>query len=90
MKDHLGAQTEVWAIYNHAVNNPRQLKKPLIGQGEQEGLQALDDKLRQELADKYCQSLVVSARPAYLGLTECVVPGSKEAGEQTIEFEQGS
>ena len=82
MKDHLGAQTEVWAIYNHAVNNPRQLKKPLIGQGEQEGLQALDDKLRQELADKYCQSLVVSARPAYLGLTECVVPGSKEAGEQ--------
>ena len=82
MKEHLGAQTEVWTIYNHAVNNPRFLKQPLIGQGEKDGLQALDEKLKQELAEKYCQSLIVSARPAYLGLTECVIPGSKEANEQ--------
>lgn len=82
MKEHLGAQTEVWTIYNHAVNNPRSLKQPLIGQGEKDGLQALDEKLKQELAEKYCQSLIVSARPAYLGLTECVIPGSKEANEQ--------
>lgn len=82
MKEHLGAQTEVWTIYNHAVNNPRSLKQPLIGQSEKDGLQALDEKLKQELAEKYCQSLIVSARPAYLGLTECVIPGSKEANEQ--------
>lgn len=82
MKEHLGAQTEVWTIYNHAVNNPRSLKQPLIGQGEKDGLQALDEKLKQELVEKYCQSLIVSARPAYLGLTECVIPGSKEANEQ--------
>lgn len=82
MKEHLGAQTEVWTIYNHAVNNPRSLKQPLIGQGEKDGLQALDEKLKQELAEKYCQSLIVSARPAYLGLTECVISGSKEANEQ--------
>lgn len=82
MKEHLGAQTEVWTIYNHAVNNPRSLKQPLIGQGEKDGLQALDEKLKQELAEKYCQSLIVSARSAYLGLTECVIPGSKEANEQ--------
>lgn len=82
MKEHLGAQTEVWTIYNHAVNNPRSLKQPLIGQGEKDGLRALDEKLKQELAEKYCQSLIVSARPAYLGLTECVIPGSKEANEQ--------
>lgn len=82
MKEHLGAQTEVWTIYNHAVNNPRSLKQPLIGQDEKDGLQALDEKLKQELAEKYCQSLIVSARPAYLGLTECVIPGSKEANEQ--------
>ena len=81
-KGTLGAQTEVWTIYNHAVNNPRSLKQPLIGQGEKDGLQALDEKLKQELAEKYCQSLIVSARPAYLGLTECVIPGSKEANEQ--------
>ena len=82
MKEHLGAQTEVWTIYNHAVNNPRSLKQPLIGQGEKDGLRALDEKLKQELVEKYCQSLIVSARPAYLGLTECVIPGSKEANEQ--------
>lgn len=82
MKEHLGTQTEVWTIYNHAVNNPRSLKKPLISQGEKDGLRALDEKLKQELAEKYCQSLIVSARPAYLGLTECIVPGSKEANEQ--------
>lgn len=82
MKEHLGAQTEVWTIYNHAVNNPRSLKQPLIGQGEKDGLRALDEKLKQKLVEKYCQSLIVSARPAYLGLTECVIPGSKEANEQ--------
>ncbi|EIJ72766.1 hypothetical protein [Haemophilus haemolyticus] len=82
MKEHLGAQTEVWTIYNHAVNNPRSLKQPLIGQGEKDGLRALDEKLKQELVEKYCQSLIVSARPAYLGLTECVIPGSKDANEQ--------
>lgn len=54
----------------------------MIGQGEQDGLRALDEKLTQELADKYCESLIISARPAYLGLTECVIPGSKEATEQ--------
>ncbi|OOR99112.1 hypothetical protein B0186_08185 [Canicola haemoglobinophilus] len=82
IKEHLGDQTEVWAIYNHSVNNPRQLKVPLIGNDEREGLQALDSKLKIELGEKYCQSLVVSARPAYLGLTECVIPGSKDANEQ--------
>lgn len=90
IKEHLGAQTEVWTIYNHAVNNPRQLKIPLISQSEEEGLRALDDKLKAELADKYCQSLVVSARPAYLALTQCVVPGSKEANEQKKFLERFS
>ncbi|MGX3021277.1 hypothetical protein [Ursidibacter sp. B-7004-1] len=90
IKEHLGVQTEVWTIYNHAVNNPRQLKVPLIGPGEKDGLQALDRKLKIELKEKYCQSLVVSARPAYLGLTECVVPGSKEANEQRKFLERFS
>ncbi len=90
IKEHLDAQTEVWTIYNHAVNNPRQLKVPLIGQGEEEGLRALDSKLKTELKEKYCQSLIVSARPAYLSLTQCVVPGSKEANEQRKFLERFS
>lgn len=88
IKKHLGAQTEVWTIYNHAVNNPRQLKEPLVDKGELAGLQALDEKLKKELGDNYCQSLIVSARPAYLGLTECIIPGSKDANDQKKLFDR--
>ncbi len=42
----------------------------------------MDEKLKAELKEQYCGSLVISARPAYLALTECIVPGSKEATEQ--------
>ncbi|MDM3722712.1 hypothetical protein O9422_18440, partial [Proteus mirabilis] len=29
IKRHLGAQSEVWSIYNHPANSPRQLTSPL-------------------------------------------------------------
>ena len=76
---HLGAQTEVWAIYNHPVNTPRMLKTPLLDEDSQKSLRALDEKLKEKLERKYCGSFIISARAAYLGLTKCVVPGSKEA-----------
>ena len=79
---HLGAQTEVWTIYNHPVNNPRMLKTPLLDEDSQNGLRALDKKLKEKLDRKYCGSFIISARAAYLGLTKCVVPGSKEADEK--------
>ena len=82
IKQHLGAQTEVWSIYNHPITNPRQLKTPLINEDIKGGLKALDEVLKKELKEQYCQSLVVSARPAYLALTECVIPGSKDADEK--------
>lgn len=82
IKEHLGAQTEVWSIYNHPITSPRMLKKPLIDEEFSAGLAAMDLKLKQELDDKYCESIVLSARPAFLALTECVVPGSKDAKDQ--------
>lgn len=82
IKQHLDSQTEVWSIYNHPITNPRQLRNPLINDDIQGGLKALDDVLKKELKDQYCQNLVVSARPAYLALTECVIPGSKDADEK--------
>lgn len=82
IKEHLGAQTEVWSIYNHPVNNPRQLTSPLLNEDSQNSLAAMDEKLKTELKEQYCQSITISARPAYLALTQCVVPGSKETGEQ--------
>lgn len=82
IKAHLGAQSEVWSIYNHPANSPRQLTSPLLNEDNSNSLAAMDAKLKSELKEQYCGSLVISARPAYLALTECVVPGSKEATEQ--------
>lgn len=82
IKAHLGAQTEVWSIYNHPVNNPRQLTSPLLNEDGSNSLLAMDEKLRAELKEQYCGSMVISARPAYLALTECVVPGGRENAER--------
>ena len=83
IKEHLGSQTEVWTIYNHPVTNPRALaKKQLLNEDLQMGLNALDGVLKSQLNDQYCQSIALSARPAYLALTECVVPGQKDANEK--------
>ncbi|HEK0726919.1 TPA: hypothetical protein SMP59_000169 [Proteus mirabilis] len=82
IKRHLGAQSEVWSIYNHPANSPRQLTSPLLNEDNRNSLMAMDKKLKSELQEQYYGSLVVSARPAYLALTECIVPGSKEAREQ--------
>lgn len=82
IKAHLGAQSEVWSIYNHPANSPRQLSSPLLNEDNRNSLVAMDEKLKVELKEQYCGSLVISARPAYLALTECIVPGSKEATEQ--------
>lgn len=82
IKEHLGSQTEVWSIYNHPITSPRMLKQPLIDDELKAGLAAMDLKLKEELDEKYCQSIVLSARPAFLALTECIVPGSKDAKDQ--------
>lgn len=82
IKAHLGAQSEVWSIYNHPANSPRQLSSPLLNEDNNNSLAAMDEKLKSELKEQYRGSRVISARPAYLALTECIVPGSKEATEQ--------
>lgn len=83
IKEHLGAQTEVWTIYNHSVTNPRALKKSILEDGNiTSSLKVLDDVLKKELGENYCKSLTLSAYPAYLALTECVLPSSKHAIDQ--------
>lgn len=82
IKQHLGAQTEVWSIYNHPANSPRQLTSPLLNEDNYNSLAAMDEKLKKALKEQYFGSLVISARPAFLALTECIIPGSKEATEQ--------
>ncbi|MFB6349812.1 hypothetical protein ACFBZI_10305 [Moraxella sp. ZJ142] len=87
IEEHLGPQTEVWTIYNPSAKNPRVLEKPLLNEDDKKGLQALNEKLKEKLADKYQSHLVVSAKPSYLALSECIVPGSKESREKKKFFE---
>ncbi|WP_259456731.1 GTPase [Helicobacter pylori] len=42
----LGSQTEVWAIFNKPINNPRALKDELINENEKESLKTLDEKMK--------------------------------------------
>lgn len=74
---HLGAQTEVWAIYNHRGKNPRALKNPLLDEDTQRSLRALNEKMKEKLGQKYFESFTINAHAAYLALAKCLVPGEK-------------
>ncbi|MCA6217727.1 hypothetical protein KGA65_14405 [Ideonella sp. B7] len=80
IKLHLGSQTEVWTIYNKGATNPLALSgDKLLTLDEQRSLKELDRKLRGELGDSYAKTISVSARPAYLAVAECHVPGGSDA-----------
>lgn len=80
IKRHLGAQTEVWTIYNKRITNPIPLKQAeLINDGERESLKDLDKKMKEELGEHYQGTVSVSALPAFLAVAECLPLGSPHA-----------
>lgn len=80
IKRHLGDQTEVWTLYNKGATNPMALSAPdLLTADEQRSLADLDRKLRDQLGSHYARTLSISARPAYLAVAECLVPGGADA-----------
>lgn len=80
MRNHLGSQTEVRAIFNKKISNPIPLgKSQLLSQGEAEALAELDDRMRECFGHHYRGSLVLSAGPAFLASARCLVPGSASA-----------
>lgn len=82
IKKHLSDQTEVWAIYNKQITNPRQLKKNLVSsQDEEKSLDELSTKLKELLGDNYRGTLVVAGLPAFLSQSTCLEPFS-------IQYEQ--
>lgn len=82
IKKHLSDQTEVWAIYNKQITNPRQLKKKLVSsQDEEKSLDELSIKLKELLGDNYRGTLVVAGLPAFLSQSTCLEPFS-------IQYEQ--
>jgi hypothetical protein len=77
IRAHLGDHTEVWSIYNKRINNPIQLDKDeLLSDGERGGITALDETMREHLGEKYRGCLALSAQPAFLAASECLVPDS--------------
>ena len=80
IKSHLGAQSEVWTIYNKRATNPAVLaKNVLVSKDEKDSLAALDATMQAALGEHYCGHLTISAHPAFLGVAEYLVPGSTKA-----------
>nr|GFB41416.1 hypothetical protein [Tanacetum cinerariifolium] len=89
IKAHLGAQTEVWTLFNKRITNPMPLSKPtLISDDEKASLLDLDVKMREQLGENYESSIALSAWPAFLAAADCFVPRSSEAISQSKFLEK--
>ncbi len=78
IREHLGAQTEVWSIFNKKISNAKQsLKnKDLLSQDELTSLQGLDEVMAQHLGKNYREVIALAALPAFLVSTDHFAPGS--------------
>ncbi|WP_137173026.1 hypothetical protein [Massilia sp. HP4] len=83
IRQHLGAQTEVWTVYNKRVTNPIQLKADrLVSDDEQASLQDLDRRMHEVLGEQYRGTVALSAYPAFLAAASCLVPDSQNAANK--------
>ncbi len=72
----LDSQTEVWAIYNKPINNPRALKDGLINESEKGSLKILNKEMKNILGEHYMGYKAVSAQAAFHGLSQALIPGT--------------
>lgn len=72
----LDSQTEVWAIYNKPINNPRAFKDGLINENEKESLKILNEEMKNILGEHYMGYKAVSAQVAFYGLSSALLPES--------------
>ncbi|PJK08130.1 hypothetical protein CO614_10880 [Lysobacteraceae bacterium NML120232] len=77
IKEHLGAQTEVYTIYNKRINNPTHLDGALVNEGEKAALDVLERVMKEQLGSNYRGRLDVGAGPAFFAATDCFAPGSR-------------
>ncbi len=77
IKEHLAQHTEVYAIYNKKVLNYRSIKnKGLLSDDEKRSLKVMDRKLTEQLGTAYKHHLAISARPAFLMVSDNALPFS--------------
>ncbi|MGL2597702.1 GTPase [Helicobacter pylori] len=72
----LDSQTEVWAIFNKPINNPRALKDKLINESEKESLKSLNKEMKNILGKHYMGYKAVSTQMAFYGLAQALIPGT--------------
>ncbi len=78
IKEHLDAQTEVWAIYNKRITNPIQLvENKLISNDVSESLKNLNKILKEQLGENYRNVIHLSALPAFLAVAKCITLNSR-------------
>ena len=82
IKEHLSSQTEVYTIYNKRITNPMQLTQEIVNDDELSSLKALDDKIEEILSDSYKGYKYLSAKIAFLALSNHVSPFSKTKKER--------
>ena len=79
IKQHVSDQAEVWAIYNKRITNPIAMaSQELISEDEQKTLEEMDKTLNKELDEIYKGHLNISALPAFLASSQCLIPFSAE------------
>lgn len=82
IKEHLGSQTEIYAIFNKRITNPMQLSKTLISDDEKESLKIVDEKITEILGESYAGHKIISAKIAFLALAECLLEKSSTYSEK--------
>ncbi len=70
----LDSQTEVYALFNKPINNPRALKDELIDENEKKSLRDLDEKMKAILGKHYEGHQIVSTQAAFYGLSSALLP----------------
>jgi len=82
IKEHLSSQTEVYTIYNKRITNPMQLTQEIVNGDELSSLTALDDKVEEILSNSYRGHKYLSAKVAFLALSNHISPFSKTKNEK--------
>ena len=85
IKAHLGAQTEVWTIFNKKITSPKYSLsgRPLTSDDENTSLTGLDEKMREQLGKHYRKVFSLTALPAFLASTDHFAPNSLNARRRT-------
>ncbi len=70
IKEHLGAQTEVYSIFNKSIKATSALSDSIIQPSDENGLRDLDSKMKGELGEHYIGCKTLSALVAFCALGE--------------------